>query len=154
MIQVWTSREWYGHQVSILSVKVDRGKRKLFVVLLKEWYHRCLSIFYLLPFYTWGISNVQFLDTTDNFLTYFKWVNAGEEFSTCMNIINWSMKCHWSWLDVGCFDDILLVAILDNLQQISEELLFSPSLVGGHQAASVLYLSHTSATNFWCILND
>ena len=52
----------------------------------------------------------------------FKWVNADEEFSMCMNIINWIMRFHWSWLDVGCLDDILLVAILDNLQQISEEL--------------------------------
>ena len=62
------------------------------------------------------------LDATVNFLKYFKWVNADEEFSVCINIISWSMRCHWSWLDVGCLDDILLLAILDNLQQISEEL--------------------------------
>ena len=42
MIQVWTSHEWYGHQVSTLSVNVDLDKKKLFVVLLKEWYHKCL----------------------------------------------------------------------------------------------------------------
>ena len=122
MIQDWTSHKWYGHQVTTLSVKVDPGKRRSFVVLLKEWYYRCLSIFYLLPFHTWGTLKVQFLDKTDNFLTYFKWVKADEEFSTCINVINWSMRCNWSWLDVGCLDDILLVAILDNLQQISEEL--------------------------------
>ena len=103
-------------------MKVDLDKRRLFVVLLKEWYHRCLFIFYLLPFHTWGTSKVQFLDTTDNFLTYFERVNTDEEFSVCINIINWSVRCNWSWLDVGCLDDILLVAILDNLQQISEEL--------------------------------
>ena len=101
---------------------VDLNKRRLFVVFLKELYHRCLSIFYLLPFHTWGISKVQFLNTTDNFLTYFKRVNNDEEFSGCINIINWSMRCNRSWLDVGRLDDILLVAILDNLQQISEEL--------------------------------
>ena len=84
MIQAWTSHEWYGHQVSTLSVKVDPGKRRLFFGLSKEWYHRCLSNFYLLLFHTWGTSKVQFLDTTDNFLTYFKWVDADEEFSTCI----------------------------------------------------------------------
>ena len=119
MIQDWTSHKWYGHQVTTLSVKVDPGKRRSFVVLLKEWYYRCLSIFYLLPFHTWGTLKVQF---SDNFLTYFKWVKADEEFSTCINVINWSMRCNWSWLDVGCLDDILLVAIFDNLQQISKEL--------------------------------
>ena len=94
----------------------------------------------------------------------FKWVNVDEEFSMCMNIINWIMRFHWSWLDVGCLDDILLVAILDNLQKnwrrvgtktkTIEELLCSPSLVGGHQSASLLNLRQTTAANFWCILND
>ena len=89
----------------------------------------------------------------------FKWVNADEEFSMCMNIINWIMRFHWSWLDVGCLDDILLVAILDNLQKnwrrvgtktkTIEELLCSPSLVGGHQSASLLNLRQTTAANFW-----
>ena len=67
------------YQWKLIQVKGD-----CLSVFLKEWYHRCLSIFYLLPFHTWGTSKVQFLDTTDNFLTYFKWVDADEEFSTCI----------------------------------------------------------------------
>ena len=112
----------------------------------KRMIHRCISIFYLLPFHTWGTSKVQLLDATVNFLKYFKWVNADEEFSTCINIISWSMRCHWSWLDVG--------RRVGTQTKTIEELLYSPSLVGGYQAASVSYMRHATAVNFWHILND